>query len=586
VAPSEGPVFAGDVTSPCGLRPIDRLLLAALGYGALIFLVLPTGVVVQNDDFGYLRSVVETLRHGRLWTDDWLEPWAGGLSAMAASVVKTTGSFFLATNGLLAVLAAIGFGMTSLLLRARGCSVGRAVVVTALLFTMPSLLWKTVEFTGIALYVPCLLLALHAAERNRWVLFLLAWALALITRQSAIAWGALPAVALVSALWRRPTSNSTRAALIPALVAIAGVGLFVGFSRAINPTHARTLLANSIFRDPLAHLRNMNFGHASMLVMLCGGAFLVAVGLRSFALGTCEHAGRATGVWRRLAIGVAAAVIVAWLGPEIAVEHGSFNTAFGQSYLFLLLGLSVWGWWSGVSVAISGGVAIAALAGSAILAIRGAVWDYYLLDIALFGFFAGPTGAFQSAAAPNRKSNHRFPCLQRAAITLLVVAHGLFLLNFKVLLDRNLAFVRLAEDALRRRLIQPSELAFTPFGYQGWHLYPYYLNHEGRTSVDLGGFVGYVGTGTVAVGQAYSRALHVFPRFRHEPPADRHALIGQVRFRCCWFFHGEFFLLRSAVEELRPPKWSITPAEYQLQPYPLNDAEWRELVSIAQGAAK
>jgi hypothetical protein len=74
-------------------------------------------------------------------------------------------------------------------------------------------------------------------------------------------------------------------------------------------------------------------------------------------------------------------------------------------------------------------------------------------------------------------------------------------------------------------LTDASELAFTPFGYQGWR-------------------------------------------------------------RCGWFFHGDFFLLRSAVEELRPPKWSINQAEYQFQPYPLNDAEWRELVGVTHRTAK
>jgi hypothetical protein len=52
---------------------------AALAFGGLIVLTLPALVVVFNDDFGYLRSMLHTIRHARPWTDDWLEPWAASL---------------------------------------------------------------------------------------------------------------------------------------------------------------------------------------------------------------------------------------------------------------------------------------------------------------------------------------------------------------------------------------------------------------------------------------------------------------------------------------------------------------------------
>jgi len=76
-----------------------------------------------NDDFGYLRSVVSTLQRGRLWTDDWLEPWAAGLSLLSALLFKATDSFYFATYGLLALLAAGAFFAAGRLLLARNVAI-------------------------------------------------------------------------------------------------------------------------------------------------------------------------------------------------------------------------------------------------------------------------------------------------------------------------------------------------------------------------------------------------------------------------------------------------------------------------------
>src|SRR4051812_26302714 len=86
-----------------------RLAIGAFGYGLLIWLLLPSGVIAINDDFGYLRSVIQTIQHGRPWTDDWLEPWAASLSLFAGLLFRATGSFSFAIHGLLAGLAGAAF---------------------------------------------------------------------------------------------------------------------------------------------------------------------------------------------------------------------------------------------------------------------------------------------------------------------------------------------------------------------------------------------------------------------------------------------------------------------------------------------
>ena len=154
--------------------PGGATLLGGALFGGLIFLLLPASVITLDDDFGYLRSVVETVRRGRPWTDDWLEPWSASISVLAGLVFRFAGSFKLAIHGtLVAAGVASLVGAVGLFL-VRGLHAGRAISFAALLLTFPTLLWKSVEFTGMSLYLPCLLLALGAAERRRWGWFLLA----------------------------------------------------------------------------------------------------------------------------------------------------------------------------------------------------------------------------------------------------------------------------------------------------------------------------------------------------------------------------------------------------------------------------
>ncbi len=112
-------------------------LLGALGFGLLIWLQLPGMVVTLDDDFGYLRSVVETCQRGRPWTYDWLTPWAASMSVLVACLFKLTGSFSFAVHFSLALCAALAFLGLSLFLIDNGVSQLRAMGVAALLLSCP-----------------------------------------------------------------------------------------------------------------------------------------------------------------------------------------------------------------------------------------------------------------------------------------------------------------------------------------------------------------------------------------------------------------------------------------------------------------
>lgn len=167
------------------------------GFGLGLVLLLPHGVPVFNDDFGYLGSVQETVHRLRPWTDDWLEPWAAGLSVLSALLLWIFGSMAVATQGLQGVCAASGAYAAYQLLRTQGLSPRVSLTVAGLWLTMPTLLWKQVEFTAMVLYMPCLWWALRCALEERWGAFFVAWLLAFSSRQSALVWLALPAMAWV-----------------------------------------------------------------------------------------------------------------------------------------------------------------------------------------------------------------------------------------------------------------------------------------------------------------------------------------------------------------------------------------------------
>jgi len=91
--------------------------------------------------------------------------WAASLSVLSALLYTVTGNFYASTYGLLALLAAVSFGCCTRLLLARGLKLSGAFSISALLLTFPTVFWKTIQFTSMAVYIPCLLVALWATLR-------------------------------------------------------------------------------------------------------------------------------------------------------------------------------------------------------------------------------------------------------------------------------------------------------------------------------------------------------------------------------------------------------------------------------------
>lgn len=554
-------------------RAAGWVWLAAAIYGLLVYACLPEGVAALDDDFGYLRSVVATLQHGRPWTDDWLEPWAASFSSLSALLYLITRNFYGATYGLLPVLAAVSFGVAVLLLHDRGLKPWLAIVLAFSGLAFPTVFWKTIQYTGLALYLPCLLGAIWACERPRWSVFLIVWLAALATRQSALAWGMLPLV-IAAGNWRAGIGHlAGRAFWRPALVATAGAVVFVILWSAMNRTHAQAVLGGRVFaRVSLTHVLQIGMRGLGVYFVMAG------IGLLVLRLNRPGFAGSRS--WRspavRTVLALAAVVICSFdLRTLVLWEHGAMSGPAGWLLLkFLVLaGAAGWLFRGG---ALRPAMAAGALAALALLCSRGAVWDYYFFDLAALGLF-GVRLRDETVAVP-APSEGRWRLAAGLVLAIAVVVNGLLILDFKAAMDRGWAVCRLGEQALREGRLAPAELSFAPFGFRAWHLYPWYVRHEGRDSADIAGFDCYLRPGAIEVGQGYSRLLHVLPRFCHEPPADRRNLIAAGGTRFLWFFRGEYYLLRFKTEAEAPPVARLPP-DYCLQPFPLNEAEWSETVS-------
>ena len=537
-------------------------------YGAFVFAALPTLVLVVNDDFGYLQSIVGTMHRGRPWTDDWLEPWAASLSVLSALIVKISGSFRAATSGAQGAFAALALAGAAGLFHARGLSAARSLLIALVVVTFPTVFLKQVEFTGTALYIPCLLWAMWAAERRRWLVFLAIWTIAVATRQSALAWLALPAwSALVS--WR--TAPARREWLVPAAAVVGAGAIFAVLSLTMNHTHAHRMITDRLSStfDP------------TIAAMIVATGLTIAVGF--FGLGAAVVSARNSAVARSpywhlraiVAIASAALVFVAFPARMVLPEQHSNGFAHNfETYFAFLLIVAAAGW-TLPALSVRWSHVLAASAALGLLAIRGRSWDYYFLDVAAFAFFAPMAAAVvRSTALPRRSVG---VAAVTAAVGLLVGHHARAAFDTKRSLDHAAALISLAEPSLRDGRLEPEDVGFAPFGFAGWTLYPYFVANDGRDDPGIGNFVGYERPGAVDVRTA--------PPFRGEEPLvsrtlvhpDDPALIATGLFRVGWFWHQRVAILHGSGDR-QPALLTIDRSRYSPTPFPLNDTEWLALI--------
>lgn len=557
-------------TAPLNQWRID--FFAAAVFGVFIFALLPAGIVALNDDFGYLRSVVLTIQHGRPWTDDWLEPWSAGFSGLAALLFKVTGSFYFATYGFLAGLGCFAFFALCRLLRSRGLAGGPAMALAALALTFPTVLWKSLEFTGVALYIPSLLVALWLAETRRWGWFLLVWALALSTRQSAITWAVLPVAAAAEDLVRLRGKLRLKQWATFGGVPLIGICLYMWLGHAMNKTHAQRLITDQMWTHlSFASSRGPLLVGGSIALLITGLAGLV---FRLSGAGAVQPQYKPRLLWIRVALAVTVLALLSVGAHDfIGYDHAAFDEATGRHYLKIITCLAAVGLLVGrfsFNPIAAGGV----VAAWAALSLRGMIWDYYLCDLAAFAFFTiAPLGRWSSTKSYR---GVRWWC-GAGTLGALALFHLCFVGHFKMRVDRGHAMCALGSQALSSGLLRPDEPSVLPFGLQGWYYFPYYITHEGATGGDPADFGRYLKQDTVDVAWRFAKPLRFLPEHGGGWPLDRSPTILSGRFPYFWIFIEDVLFLHAPPERTKPAR-SPLPPDFRLPVFPRDDRGWRELI--------
>lgn len=571
-------------------RSIFRLIhpvTGALGFGLLIWLALPWMVVTLDDDFGYLRSVVETCQRGRPWTYEWLTPWGASMSVLAASFFKITGSFSFAIHFSLSLASALGFLGLSSLLKDHGLSGTKSCFISLLLLCSPTVLFMSVMFTSVALYLGCFWMCLWMDHRKQWGWFFVFWFVAFSARQSAIVWLALPGWTVLLSFWKTKSwLPRDRAVWYPLLVIAGGGSSLLLLKAGMNPTYGQAIVSNAT-KGFHPH------GHSVALSLLALAAGYGWSGFAAFFYDASARMKAMEGLRSLWSWGALVAVCTAgykgghWFLSSIESTHSAYGDPWAGSW-FGLLGIV-----AGAGIVLrpvlprlemlGGG-----LGATLLLALYGGIFDYYYID----GFFWG----FAAALVPVRNNLETAkPLASRLMQGVVMAVMALFFfwdarcyLQQKYELDRAAAVNLIYEQALREGKMKPHEIGLATFGYVGWRMERYFHTHEGRDSSDLAGFMkvidGWNGKEGMAVNTELPKSLsryktwfrsHNNTLLRKSPEA---ITLAEFKAPVLWFYKAGYSLKRMPDPVPREGKINLNYADYLDRPFPLNDLEWRKLI--------
>ncbi len=557
--------------------------LAALFFGVTIWAALPPMVTAVDDDFGYLRSTIETIQRGRPWTYDWLTPWAASLSVLTAGLYKITGSFSFSVHFILAVAGGLGFFGLASYLRSVGFGQVKSVLLTLAVWGSPGIVFMLVIYTSVALYFACLTLCLMFCQKQRWLGFFICWAIALASRQSAVLWLLLPAWAALMEIWKRRTiwPLPLRQMAKPLSVCVLGVAWLAVLKFGMNPTYGQANVVSSVGQG--VHKEVFGMG----LLVLCGAygiGCLCSVSGRSRVTGWPLAARWLLG----LLLGAAIAYFALGMKAILTPVHGCYLLPWAKNW-FALAGLA-----GGLGLALCWQMPrweylLTGLAATFLLSWYGGVADYYYADIGLWGFASAVRRIPRTNVVPATGGTRIWSRLAYVgvltALALNIAWNTRCYLSHAYELRRLSGVLTAFEEASRAGDLPPYALGGASFGYVGWKYEPFYHQQtRDQAGAPLGGFVhlivecgGEKSTGLLTdLPKRLNRQRDWF-RSHNKSSLKGNASAVCVRQKVCpllWSQTGTVRLMKMPVaftgtEALRthvPPQ------------YPLNDTEWRSLI--------
>lgn len=495
-------------------------VLLVAGWLALLVWLVPGRVVLRGDDFGYVESVVDTVRAQSWRPSDWVEPLNLPLTAISVLCYEATGNFYVSTLGVSLLLAAVNFLLLERYLRiAVPGARGRWLIVLGLALS-PVWLNKALEFTGMSLGLTCTLAAWLCWRRGWWSAFFACVLVGFLNRQSALCLLAWPLVALVRQWHAGSRLNGSLLAGMACVLAAALTVLQVAPS-----TWARELAG-----------RQMQSGISWIgLIANVGLALVVLAGWQAVwgALGGDDLCS----LWRANLARPAIPLLWMSLGTGLVLGLGGnllWETPGLEGVsLLLLTGATVMGAWCRRWDAGPGWEVGTFLAGYVLLvALRGRWWDYYFIEPMLALMWV-------AAPAPEPAAGARRIAWVGGLLGLGLVSAVLFKSYLRETEEKTLAY----EGALRRGEVAIGELSDAPFGFMGWKLFG-----TARARADATGLVDFL----------------------------KFVEGSRARFR-----DGTFTVNREGGRKSTHPtreRWTLPP-DHEVRPLPLDNAEWRNYIA-------
>jgi len=540
----------------------------AIGFGIIIWLILPGMVVTLDDDFWYLKSVVETYHRGRPWTTEYLVPWGAASSSLSATVAWLTGSMQLAIHGQLAVAGALAFLGLTLWLKDRQVQLGWSLTGAILMLGGPTVIFMLVMYTGVALYWGCLWMCVWAASRRSHFGFLLFWGIAMANRQSAIVWLALPGWWVLEQGWKQRDWK-------PIVTLVLALAWFLVLKLGMNPTTAQQWYTQSSF-----NLSRWGDRHITL------GLSLAALAAGYGAAGILRPTQRPSFV-----MAAVAACLGAWVAllcmERISFSHSGYTDDLRTLYVAgtgAILGLGIMLGWQRPA----GGPLLAAIGCCLLLTLYSGKFDYYFIEIAWWGVVACLMGG--DKAQPSTAAN---PVVLRTAVVgmtiLLVMLNGRFMVRTKLDQHRAMAMNTLYERAYRDGSLKLHETGLSTMGHLGWWLEDDYRTRAGEKAKDLAGFIRMCdawdsedgGTRIVAEHpKSFKKVSDWLPlrssKLLARPEARE---LGSMTLRILFFWEAKYRLKQIQRKNPPPRVLEIDYANFKQNRFPLNDQEWLTLLN-------
>ncbi|MFZ4768115.1 MAG: hypothetical protein ACOYMN_24470, partial [Roseimicrobium sp.] len=547
-------------------------------------MALPNMVITMDDDFWYLRSVIETAQRGRPWTAEWLTPWAASSSTLSALLLSLTGSMQFAVHANLIVAGGMAFyGLTAHFL-ALGWGVTRSALLGFALLALPSLFFMHLMFTSVGLYMGCLWLCAWFGLRRNWLCFTIFWCIGVAARQSAVAWLALPCWALLQALWTHRSSAWTKTEFRKPFLVLCTASIWVvALMLTMNKTMGQKLSFGQM--EQTLSLQRLGVPVVlSLFSLLTGFGWS---GIAALVGGDQTRRPLFTGWWAAVATPLAAtagALSAQWGFTHILATHPCYGDPFAP-WFFLLLGAAAGAGLVLRSRSVRADALLAALGSCCLVVLYGGTFDYHYNDVLLWGFLAGLPMTGASADALQTTPWPWRSALGWAALLLLCAWNLYCYPKLKLQQDRMAGLNRLYEKAFREGKLRPHEAGQITFGHCGWVFEDYYAHTDRQKIPTIGGFVNYTdswdgrrGTGVLTEHfKPISSYREWFPRHNNRKLADSKAVVrvAAIQAPILWKHRARYSLMMAPREGPRPGQWDIDYGKFKPNPFPLNDAEWQ-----------